>query len=80
MVPKDVIKNGRYGGRMERDDEWGTQHGSSNWSRFMSTGRVDDYLRYRGCMDDAVSVRNGTLHKEEDQRTVREETIRDKFW
>lgn len=45
---------------MERDEERGTQHGSNSWNRFLSTGRVDDYLRYRGCMDDAISVRNGT--------------------
>lgn len=45
---------------MERDEERRIQHGSSNWNRFMSTGRVDDYLRYKGCVDDGISVKNGT--------------------
>lgn len=44
---------------MERDEGRGLQNESNDWNRFMSTGRVDDYLRYRGCMDN-VSVKNGT--------------------
>lgn len=50
---------------------------TKEWDRFWDSGRVEDYLRYRGCFEKAGKPEEKVCNKGNDRRSEKE---RDRFW